>query len=439
MKDTPVSKEIVDQKLVECHVNNVGTASIREVKKLINKIEEASNVEFIRMEMGVPGLPAAKAGIDAQIAALQRPDVASVYPPVEGLPELKEQAALFAKNFLDINVSPETCVPTVGSMQAGFATFLSVNRMYKDREGTLFIDPGFPVQKSQCKMLGQAFRTFDVYNYRGEKLREKLEEMVKDGKVSSIMYSSPNNPAWFCFTDEELKIIGDIANKYNIIVAEDLAYFGMDFRHDYGKPGVAPYQPTVAKYTDNYILMISASKAFSYAGERAAIMVISDKVWNTKAPDLLRYYGSDMFGNAFLYGTLYALSSGVPHSVQYGFTAILKAVNEGKYDFVKEVRDYGEKAQIMKKMFVENGFSIVYDKDGNDPIADGFYFTFSYPGFTGSGLLKELLQYGISAISLDITGSEKEGIRACVSLIPRAQFPELEKRLKLFKEHHPVA
>jgi hypothetical protein len=55
-------------------------------------------------------------------------------------------------------------------------------------------------------------------------------------------------------------------------------------------------------------------------------------------------------------------------------------------------------------------------------------------------LLGELLRYGISAITLDVTGSTRtEGLRACTSLIQRAQFPELEERLKQFHADHPVA
>jgi hypothetical protein len=119
--------------------------------------------------------------------------------------------------------------------------------------------------------------------------------------------------------------------------------------------------------------------------------------------------------------------------------ALLKAANDGTYNFVEVVKEYGEKAKIMKKMFVSNGFKIVYDKDEDEPIADGFYFTISYPGFTGEKLLEELLYYGISAISLGICGSERlEGLRACVSLVQRSQFPILEDRLKKFQENHPV-
>ena len=62
------------------------------------------------------------------------------------------------------------------------------------------------------------------------------------------------------------------------MVIEDLAYLGMDSRKYIGKPFEAPYQSTVAHYTDNYMLMLSASKIFSYAGERVATVAISDKL-----------------------------------------------------------------------------------------------------------------------------------------------------------------
>jgi len=309
--------------------------------------------------------------------------------------------------------------------------------MYLNKDTVLFIDPGFPVHKLQLRVQGIPWESFDVYNFRGDKLREKLESFLTKGNISTILYSNPNNPSWICFTDRELKIIGELAEKYNVVIIEDLAYIAMDFRKDMSQPGKPPYQPTVAQYTDNYILLISSSKAFSYAGQRIGMMVMSDTLFNKKAPDLKRNFPSDTLGYSMIFGTLYALSAGIPHSAQYALAAILKSVNNGEYNFVEVVREYGEKAGIMKKLFTENGFQIVYDRDEDDPIADGFYFTFSYPGFSGDELLEKLIYYGISAISLDITGSErKEGIRACVSLVGRDQFDDLEYRLKKFHEYY---
>jgi aspartate/methionine/tyrosine aminotransferase len=390
------------------------------------------------MEMGIPGLPPNAIAVAAQIEALKN-GVAAIYPDIQGIPPVKQEIARFVKQFLNIDVDPEHCLPTVGSMLGGFACFMTINRMYADRESTLFIDPGFPVQKQQCRVLGQSFMSFDVCNYRGPKLREKLLSYLKTGKVSSMLYSNPNNPSWICFTEEELKIIGELATEYDVVVIEDLAYFGMDFRKDYSHPGVPPYQPTVAHYTEQYALLISSSKTFSYAGERIGMLVVSDALWNKKAPDLKRYYTSDQVGLALLFGTIYSLSSGTSHSAQYALAAVLKAVNDGKLNFVDDMREYGEKAKIMKKMFLDNGFQIVYDQDLGQPLADGFYFTISYPGLSGDQLLQEFMYYGISAIALATTGSEHtEGLRACTSLIRRAEFPTLEKRLQQFHSDHPA-
>ncbi|MDP4280565.1 MAG: pyridoxal phosphate-dependent aminotransferase [Bacteroidota bacterium] len=438
MKDTPINYEVVSRKIRESKIQNIGTASIREIKRLINNIEDETGEKFVRMEMGVPGLPPSQIGVEAEIEALKH-GVASIYPDIEGIPSLKHEVARFVKLFLDINVDEEDCVPTVGSMQGGFAAFLTLGRMKAGKDTTLFIDPGFPVYRQQHHVLGQKLESFDVYNFRGDKLKDKLESYLSKGNIHSILYSNPNNPSWICLNQKELQIIAELADKYDIVILEDLAYFGMDFRKDYSRPGQPPFQPTIAKYTDNFILLISGSKAFSYAGQRISAMVISPKLFNQKAPDLLNYFSTDIFGRAMIYGTIYALSSGTSHSVQYAFAAMLKAANDGTYNFIKDLREYGEKAYIMKKLFTDNGFNIVYDKDENVPVGDGFYFTFGYPGFTGEELLKELLYYGVSAISLSITGSErKEGLRACVSLVQRDQFPALEERLKKFQEQHPV-
>jgi len=211
----------------------------------------------------------------------------------------------------------------------------------------------------------------------------------------------------------------------------------MDFRKDISVPCKPPFQPTVAKYTNNYILLISSSKMFSYAGQRTAIIAVSDALFSRRYPDLKRYFSSDVLGHSIIYGALYALSAGTAHSSQMAVAAMMKAASDGEFNFIAAIREYGERAGKMKKSFTDNGFRIVYDTDIDVPIADGFYFTISYNGFSGNALLEELLKYGISAITLDITGSTRtEGLRACVSQVRNEQLPVLEERLRLFRKHH---
>ncbi len=438
MRSTPVDRELVKRKVAESGLTNLGTATIRELLKLVNQIEEETGIRYVRMEMGVPGLPASQIAVEAEIESLKR-GISCDYPNIEGLQILKEETSRFIKLFLDLSVKPAGCIPTVGSMMGSMVSFLVANRNDRTKEGTLFLDPGFPVQKQQVTMLGHDYYSFDIFEYRGKKLKKKLESFLETGKISSVLYSNPNNPTWMCLNEEELAIIGELSSKYDVIIIEDLAYFGMDFRKDYSVPGEGPYQPTVGKYADDYIILISSSKIFSYAGQRIGMMAVSDHLFDRRYPDLLRYYSTDHFGHSMVYGALYGLSAGVTHSTQYGLAALLRAVNDGSYKFMEELREYGAKAGIMKNIFKSSGFRITYDMDVDEPLADGFYFTISYPGLHSTELLGELLCYGISAISLEITGSKRnDGLRACVSHVSRKQFGDLEYRLKRFNEDHPV-
>jgi aspartate/methionine/tyrosine aminotransferase len=437
VKTTPIDQNVVEKLKSDLSISDPGRASIREIVRLVNAIENQCDIKYVRMEMGVPGLPAPRIGIQAEIDALNN-GVAAIYPNIEGIPELKKEGSRFLKLFLDINLQATGITPTVGSMQAGMATFLTACRATENKNKVLFIDPGFPVQKQQLQILGIPFESFDVYDYRGDKLEAKLTEYLSKSDIAAILYSNPNNPTWMCLTDNELQTIGKLAKKHQTIVIEDLAYFGMDFRQDFSKPGIAPYPPSVAHYTDEYVLMISGSKSFSYAGQRIGLLCISDALNKKHFPALKRYFHTDEFGLAAVYGALYAISSGTSHSVQYAMHTMLKAANDGTFNFVEEIREYGRKAKIMKDLFVKYGFSIVYPDDAGKPIGDGFYFTISYPGFSGPELINELLYYGISAISLGITGSNHpEGLRACVSQVQPSQFPDLEIRLQKFQENNP--
>ncbi len=434
---TPVDYSIAQQIIHSYKIPDFGQATIREVVAISNQIEAQTGVEFVHMEMGVPGLLPSKIGVDAEIAALQN-NVASIYPLIDGIPELKQEASRFVKAFIDLDIPAGCCVPVVGSMQGTFTSFLVCGQCSKEKDTILFIDPGFPVQKQQITVMGYKYASFDVYNYRGEKLKEILDSYLQQGNIAAIIYSNPNNPAWFCLNEEELKVIGDAANRYDVIVLEDLAYFAMDFRKDLGKPFEAPYQASVGRYTDNYLLLISGSKAFSYAGQRIGVVCMSEKLYDRQYPGLTERYGGGTFGTVFIHRALYAISSGTSHSAQFALAAMFKAASDGRFNFLEEVKEYGRRAAKLKKIFLANGFEIVYDKDLDDPIADGFYFTICYPGMTGNELMKALIFYGISAISLSTTGSIQEGLRACTSFIKDHQYALLNERLRIFRENNPI-
>ena len=426
---------VVDGIIKELEIEDFATASIRQVGAIVRTIEERTGTEYIHFEMGIPGLPPAEVGVKAECDALQK-GVASVYPIIDGIPPLKAEASRFLKAFLNVDIAPEGCIPTVGSMQASFASLMLCSHLDTKRDTVLYLDPGFPVQKTQAKVIGVNVESFDVADYRGAALEEKIESYFKKGNICAVLYSSPNNPSWMCLNETELEIIGRLATKYDVVVIEDLAYMTMDFRKDMGMPFEPPYQPSVANYTHNYILLMSASKIFSYAGQRIAMACISDELYKRYFDTLMQRYGIGRFGAAFAYIYLYTFSSGVSHSAQYAMTAMLKAASDGEYRFVDDIKEYAHRTHRIKEIMQKNGFNVVYDKDDSELVSDGFFFTIGYGNMTGAELLKELLYYGISGIDLKTTGSTRKGIRACSSNIKPHHYALLDERLKAFNEKH---
>lgn len=432
----PIDRSVLDSALERMDIADIAQATIRQSGDIARVMETQTGMEFLHLEMGVPGLPPEKAGVEAECRALQS-GVASQYPNMFGIPELKQQTSRFIRAFLDVGVAPQGCIPTVGSMQGSFTAFLLCSQLAPGKDTILFIDPGFPVQRNQVQILDIPSASFDIYEYRAEKLGPKLESYLAQGNIAAIVYSNPNNPAWICLTEDELRTIGELATRYDAIVIEDLAYLCMDFRKPLGRPFEAPYQATVARYTDNYILMISGSKIFSYAGQRIAIAAISDKLRNRFYPALKERYGIGRFAESYALTFLYAASSGASHSAQYALAAMFKAAADGKLDFVAHTREYAHRAHRVKELFERHGFHIVYDKDQNEHVSDGFFFTVGYGSMPSSDLVAALLRYGICAISLTSTGSLQNGVRVCVSQMNREeQYDLLDRRLRDFAQDY---
>ena len=431
------SDELVNEAARVNHVADLSHATIGETLLVAQYLEQKTGIPFIRMDQGSPGLPANHYGVEAEKRALDS-GIGSQYPAAAGVKELKEAASEFVKAFINVDISPRACLPTVGSVAGSFGSFIACCQRDKQRNKVLFIDPGFPIQKSQLRILGIEWREFDIFPYRGQALRAKLEEELQNDDIAAIVYSNPNNPAWISLEEEELQIIGELATQHDAIVMEDLAYFAMESRRDLSHPYQAPYVRTVARYTDNYLLLLSSSKIFSYAGQRMALVCISDKLFDRQFPAFAeRYHDSGVFGPTFIASIQYMITSGATATTQYGYAEMLHLSCEGKINFVEDTREYAVRAEKMKAIFCQNGFTITYPKDVTEEIGNGFFFSLSYPGLSGSELVKELICYGVSSINLDTTGSLQQGVRACTSRMRNELYTVLDERMRQFHEDHP--
>ena len=304
----PLDRKVIDSVLKQRNVDPA-KATIREMTTAVAEIESRLGFRYLRMEFGIPGLNPDPLGGRAEAEAHKDFRTIATYPPITGIPLLKEAAGVFVKKFLNLDIPAEFIIPTVGSMQGGFLSQAVAGRRNPKKDRILFIDPCFSVHRMQCRFLGLKEASVDLYDR--DTWLDRVEDICRKGDVGGILYSTPNNPTWVILKDEELKRLGQICDKYDVIAIEDSAYLGMDFREDYSVPGKPPYPPTVARHTENFILLISGSKIFSFAGQRVGLAFLSPALSKKEFPGLARHFGYTKFWDAFVMSGAYCTTSGV--------------------------------------------------------------------------------------------------------------------------------
>lgn len=424
-------RRLVDELLLRAGID-LSRCGLEELWALINLVERETGAKFLRMDFGVPGLRPASLALTAQTDALIGSVIPSQYPPSDGVPRLKDAASRFLNGFLAVEAPPECCLPTCGATQGAFIAQAVAARRYKNMSEILFLEPGYPPMKAQARFLGLKSIGIDLYDHRGDRLIDAIESTVREkGAIGTISWSSPNNPTWNVLTEEELKGIARICNRWDIVAIEDAAYFGMGTRTQGERQSMS-----VARFTDNYFLLLSASKMLSYAGERIGVLATSRQMMRRRYDGLEPAFGTKEVGAA-LKRTIFNLTAGAPHSAQYAVAALLEALNAGEYDLEHSLVVYSQRAKEIKRTLIDNGFYLIYESAERSTSGDGFYFTFGYPGFDAMRLFKELLYYGVTALPLQLFGSSRsDGLRGCVALIDQQNLRSLAERIARFRHDH---
>ena len=89
MERLPLDRAVLDSALERMDIADIAQATIRQSGDIARILEHETGTEFLHLEMGVPGLPPEHIGVEAECKAL-RQGVASQYPSMSGIPELKE-------------------------------------------------------------------------------------------------------------------------------------------------------------------------------------------------------------------------------------------------------------------------------------------------------------------------------------------------------------
>jgi aspartate/methionine/tyrosine aminotransferase len=415
---------IVEQALRQAGID-FQQLDIQELWKQIDDLEKKLGLKYVRMDFGVPGLPPPQGALWTQLQVIANEAAPKTYPPAAGLNELKLATSEFLKHFLKLEVDAEYCLPTCGATQGAFIAQAIAGRRYAGKTKVVHLEPGYPPVKEQTRFLGLQCCGIDLLECRGARLVDQIRSHCGGGDVAAISWSSPNNPTGITLLEEELRGIAAVCNQHDVIAIEDAAYLCMSPNSS------PPHARSVAHFTSNFFLLLSASKMFSYAGERIGVLVTSKALASRSYQDLHRFMGCADVWQA-IRRTVFNLTAGAPHSAQLALAAAFNSCTRGEYELVDILAEYGRRARTVKNILLRHKFHLLSSDSSEE---DGFYLTFAYPGLNAEVLLRKLLCHGISALPLALFGSSRhDGLRGCVGLLGPKDLARFQQRIKAFSQ-----
>lgn len=180
------------------------------------------------------------------------------YPPVHGVPELRQAIASHQQSFYDMDVDWQTeVVVTTGASEALQSTFLA---LIEPGDEVLIFEPWFDIYQTGVALA----RGITVgVPMDPETLRPNVSEL--ESRITSrskvLLLNSPHNPTGIVFTRTELQTIAATAIKHNLIVVSDEAYQHIWFDNHAHIP-IA----TLEGMHDRTVTIGSAGKSFSFTG-----------------------------------------------------------------------------------------------------------------------------------------------------------------------------
>jgi cystathionine beta-lyase len=190
---------------------------------------------------------------------------------------------------------------------------------------------------------------------------DDFEKKIVDNKVKLFILCSPHNPVGRVWTREELKTMGDICLKQNVLIIVDEIHHDLVFK---GNKHI-PFANLGAKYSNNCITLTSPSKTFNLAGLHISNIIIENK-------EILKKLNS------------YLESIALTASNIFGIVGSEAAYNSGE-EWLEELIDYLDGNKKLVQKFMAEKFPMI-------KVIDSEATYLLWIDFRGLGMEKEELE-----------------------------------------------
>lgn len=222
---------------------------------------------IFHLNIGQPDLPTPRAYYEA----VRRFDARTLeYEASPGMPVLIDAIRDYYRQ-LGVALDPDEILITTGGSEALLLTCLSILDPYTE---VIIPEPYYPNYTTFVHAAGGVIRALPTNPWEGYRYaqRERIESLITKN-TRAILITNPGNPTGVVLSEQDMRMIADIAKKHDLFLICDEVY--REFCYD-DKFGV----PTMARFRDigeNLVIIDSVSKRFSACGARVGCVVTRNK------------------------------------------------------------------------------------------------------------------------------------------------------------------
>ncbi len=186
------------------------------------------------------------------------------------MPVLIEAIRKYYKD-LDVELDADDVLITSGGSEALLLTFLSIMDPYTE---VIIPEPYYPNYTTFVHAAGGVIRALHTgpeegYHYAD---RKRIQRLITPN-TRAIMITNPGNPTGVVLTEEEMRMLADIAKENDLYLICDEVYREFCYDDKYGVPCMGRFKDI----DDNLIIIDSVSKRFSACGARVGCVITKNK------------------------------------------------------------------------------------------------------------------------------------------------------------------
>ncbi len=194
------------------------------------------------------------------------------YSLSNGLPELREAVVAFHRARTGVPIDPDrNVIITAGNMQGLNTLFLA---LLDPGDEIIVTDPGFVSHYEQIRLCGGVPVYWTMKEEAGWALDiDGLPELIT-GRTKAITLVTPSNPTGRIFTECELRRVGELARRHNLLVLIDDPYCHFVYENGGGYFNLS----SVPELAGHCVYLYTFSKAHAMTGWRLGYMILPEQL-----------------------------------------------------------------------------------------------------------------------------------------------------------------